>query len=275
LETAVQSIGRGNWSEREGAAVKRAIVVVSGALVLVVMAISAAIAGPATKAESEPNGTSATATFLNPSGCYTTGSASINPGGDFDFWSFPAEAGNLAWMSMDTGGTQNAGATSRDTVIDLFDTDGVTLIENDDDDGTGNGGDGTIETGLASQILGRQLPSSGIDFLRVRAFSGTGIIDPYRVFLASTSEPPTREVEPNDSIETANPVPNCRVPIAGAIDVAGDSDFYSLFLRSGETVYFPADADPERDGEGTDLSCRCGTPVAPRCSASTAASKAA
>jgi len=32
----------------------------------------------------------------------------------------------------------------------LLAADGTTVIENDDDDGTGNGGDGTTETQLAS-----------------------------------------------------------------------------------------------------------------------------
>jgi len=65
-------------------------------------------------------------------------------------------------------------------VIDLLAADGTTVIENDDDDGTGNGADGTIETGLASMIGGRTLTAGGTYFIRVRAFSATAIIDPTR-----------------------------------------------------------------------------------------------
>src|SRR5262245_56318209 len=97
----------------------------------------------ATGAEVEPNDTSGTATSLTfrPS---TITTAAVNPGGDLDCCPFTGPAGARVWIVTDTGGTQNAGATSRDTVIDLLAADGTTVIENDDDDGTGNGGDGTI-----------------------------------------------------------------------------------------------------------------------------------
>jgi hypothetical protein len=232
---------------------KRTVALLSGTAVFAALAVAVAVAaGPPSKAETEPNNTPGTANFLNPAGCYTAGSGNVSPGADVDTWSFPAQAGHLVWASIDTGGTQNAGATSRDTVMDLLDTNGATVIENDDDDGTGNGGDGTIETGLASEIAGRQLPKDGTDFLRLNAFSPTGIIDPYRIFLASTAETPVNEVEPNDSVGQANPILNCRVPVDGTI-TEGDADSYSVFLRNGETMFFSADGDPDRDGVGTDM----------------------
>ena len=73
----------------------------------------------ATSAEGEPNDTSGTATALTftPT-AITTGA--INPGGDIDFYTFTAPAGSKVWIETDTGGVQNAGATSRDTVIDYL-----------------------------------------------------------------------------------------------------------------------------------------------------------
>src|SRR5204863_4436207 len=39
----------------------------------------------------------------------------------------------------------------------------------------------------------------------------------------------------------------------GSIGVAGDADYYSVAATAGNIVYFNVDADPERDGTGTDL----------------------
>jgi HYR domain-containing protein/pre-peptidase len=210
--------------------------------------------------ETEPNGTSATANVINLSGasgpCATV-SAAISPGGDLDFFTFTgAPAGSRIWIETDTGGTQNAGATSRDTVIDLLAADGATVIENDDDDGTGNGGDGTVETGLASMIGGRTLTAGGTYFIRVRAFSATAIINPYRLFVTLTNVAPTPEVEANNTAATANPLVTAGTPTAlasGSVSPAADSDYYSVVATAGNVVYFNVDADPERDGTGTDL----------------------
>jgi hypothetical protein len=205
----------------------------------------------ATGAETEPNDTSGTATALTFTPTAIT-TAAINPGGDIDFYTFTAAAGSKVWIETDTGGTQNAGATSRDTVVDLLAADGTTVIENDDDDGTGNGGDGTIETGLASLIAGRTLTAGGTYFIRVQAFSATGIINPYRLFVSLTNVAATAEVEANDTAATAN-VANSSALRSGAIGVAGDVDYYSVSANAGDTIFFPVDADPERDGTGTDL----------------------
>jgi len=202
-------------------------------------------------AEFEPNDTSGQATSLtfSPTAIMT---AAINPGGDVDFYTFTAPAGSRVWLETDTGGLQNAGATSRDTVVDLLAADGTTVIENDDDDGTGNGGDGTIETGLASIIAGRTLTTGGTYFIRVRAFSATGIVNPYRLFVALSTVAATAEVEANDTAATAN-VANSPSLRSGSIGVAADVDYYSVSANAGDTIFFQCDADPERDGTGTDL----------------------
>lgn len=205
----------------------------------------------ATGGETEPNNTSGTATAITFTPTAIT-TAAINPGGDIDFYTFTAPAGSRVWIETDTGGTQNAGATSRDTVMDLLAADGTTVIENDDDDGTGNGGDGTIETGLASIIAGRTLTAGGTYFIRVQAFSATGIINPYRLFVSLTNVAATAEVEANNTAATAN-VANSPALRSGAIGVAGDVDYYSVSANAGDTIFFPVDADPERDGTGTDL----------------------
>src|SRR5262245_6407824 len=205
----------------------------------------------ANSTESEPNNTSGTANAisLTPAAVVT---GSINPGGDIDFYTFTAPAGSRAWIATDTGGTQNGGANSRDTVIDLLAADGTTVIENDDDDGTGNGGDGTIETGLASDIAGVTLTAGGTYFIRVRAFSATGIVDPYRLFVMVTNISATPEVEGNDTAATSNALALPAIRSA-SINAAGDVDYFSFTATAGSTIFFDADADPERDGTGTDL----------------------
>ena len=207
----------------------------------------------ATGAEVEPNDTSGTATALTFTPAAIT-TAAINPGGDIDFYTFTAPAGSRVWIETDTGGTQNAGATSRDTVIDLLAADGTTVIENDDDDGTGNGGDGTIETGLASIIAGRTLTAGGTYFIRVQAFSATAIINPYRLFVSLTNVAATDEVEGNNTAATAN-VANSPALRSGSIGVAGDEDYYSVSASAGDTIFFAVDCDPARAGigAGTDL----------------------
>lgn len=205
----------------------------------------------ATGSEQEPNNTSGTATALTFTPTAIT-TAAINPGGDIDFYTFTAPAGSRLWVETDTGGVQNAGATSRDTVMDLLAADGTTVIENDDDDGTGNGGDGTIETGLASMIAGRTLTTGGTYFIRVQAFSATGIVNPYRLFVSLTNVAATAEVEANDTAATAN-VANSPALRSGSIGVLGDADYYSVSANAGDTIFFPVDADPDRDGTGSDL----------------------
>ncbi len=199
--------------------------------------------------EFEPNGTAATANPMPAFDPMSIMRGAIAPGNDLDFYSFAAPAGSRAWIHTDTGGTMNPGANSRDTVIDLIAPDGTTVIENDDDDGLCNGGDGTIESGLCSVISGRTLVAGGTYFVRVRAFSATGIIDPYRIFVQITTANPVNETEANNTIATAN-TGGLR---AGTIGAPGDADYYSVVAQAGSVIHINADADPERDGTGTDL----------------------
>ena len=219
------------------------------------VAAAAEAHGPILRSEVEPNGTAATANPLPLVGGYGVGVGAINPGGDLDFWTFSAPAGARVWILTDTGGTQAAGATSRDTIIDLLAANGTTVIENDDDDGTANGGDGTVESGLSSTIAGRTLATGGTYYIRVKAFSPTAIVDPYRLLVVVTNVTATPEVEPNDTAATANAIAGPS-PIglrSGSIAAAGDVDYYSVVAKAGDIIYFSADGDPERDGAGTDL----------------------
>jgi subtilisin-like proprotein convertase family protein len=199
--------------------------------------------------EFEPNGTAATANPMPAFDPMSIMRGAISPAADIDFFSFSAPAGSRVWIHTDSGGTQNPGANSRDTLIDLIAPDGTTVIETDDDDGICNGGDGTIESGLCSVIAGRTLVAGGTYFVRVRAFSATGVIDPYRVFVQVTTANAVAETEANNTIGTAN-TGGLR---SGVIGAAADVDYYSIVAQAGSVIHINADADPERDGTGTDL----------------------
>ena len=207
--------------------------------------------------EVEPNGTPGTATPLVFRGPVGVASGAIKPGGDVDVYSFDVSdvVTQRVWVLTDTGGTQNSGATSRDTVISLIGSDGSTVIESDDDDGTGNGGDGSVETGLASAIAGASVSAPGKYYIQVKAFSPTAIVDPYKVFVILTDGATLPEVENDDSPGSADDgvmIADAYTIHEGAIASPGDVDYYRVNARVGDTLYVNADADPERDG-GTDL----------------------
>ncbi|MCC2670866.1 MAG: hypothetical protein K0Q72_3337, partial [Armatimonadetes bacterium] len=213
-----------------------------------------ALSAPAASAESEPNNSPIVANPLTVSSSHASISGSINPAGDVDVFSFTAAAGSRIWAHTDTGGTQNAGANSLDTVLSLYGPDGTTLIELDDDDGTGNGGDSSVETGLASVIAGTTLPVTGTYYLVVDAFGLTDVIDPYTLFLTITGADGISEVESNDTTGTAQPLfSGSNALVEGAINAAGDADYYTVQAAAGSVLSIVADADPERDGTGTDL----------------------
>ncbi|MFN0084374.1 MAG: HYR domain-containing protein [Blastocatellia bacterium] len=211
---------------------------------------------PVATAEVEPNDSTATAQTLNLGAQNVTIVAgSISPAADIDFFRFAAPANSRAWIYVDTGGTQTGG-TSRDSNLTVLAPDGTTTLEFDDDDGSGNGCDGTNETGLASAIAGLSLTAAGNYYIRVGAFSATGIINPYKLFVIVTTAAPGAEAEPNNDSATANTIVTSSASVglrSGAIGAAGDIDFYSVQATAGNVLFISADGNPERDTTNTDL----------------------
>lgn len=209
--------------------------------------------------ESEPNNTSATAQVLNLAAQNVTiVNGSISPAADVDFYRIDGVvAGSKIWGYVDPGGTQNPGANSRDPQLRIFAADGTTLIEFDDDDGTGNGGDGTTETGFASSIAGRTLTAGGTYYIHVQGFSGTNIIDPYKLFVIVTAPGAgSAEAEPNGTAATANTIVtgtgvNSVGIRTGQISSSGEVDFYSVVAQAGHIIYMSMDGDPSRSGVNT------------------------
>src|SRR6185295_3513749 len=174
------------------------------------------------QSEVEPNGTSATATPL--SGTSVKVTAAINPNGDQDFYSFSATAGDRVYAATQTSFSASA---STDSILEVFDTNGTTLIEGDEDDGSFGS--------LSSSVANVTIHSAGTFFLRVRHNSATVQLRPYYLYFQLQSGSPTPETEPNDTF------PGQALPasgwVSGSTSSAADVDFYSLSLNAGDSVY--------------------------------------
>jgi uncharacterized repeat protein (TIGR01451 family) len=187
--------------------------------------------------EVEPNGTTATATPLV--GTNLVVRANLFPNGDIDFYSFTANAGDKVYAAAMT--SFSAG-NSTDSQITLLASDGTTVLEFDDDNGS--------FAGLSSSIAGTTIPTNGTYYIKVNDFTaGTTSERPYELHLRIQSGAPTLEVEPNDTPATATPLPaNGWVSGARNPALGTEQDWYSLTLNAGDTVYLSLDVDPERDG---------------------------
>ena len=191
------------------------------------------------------------------SGVAGVGMGSAFPTGDADYWSFDAPAGARAWALVDTGGPQNNGVTSRDSLLTLLGPS--VLIEIDEDDGIANGADTTIEGHDASTIAGAPLMASGTHHWVVREQSH-GTIDPYRLYtLVSTSAPTTvlkRAWHPGSEGESL---------LAGAgqafgyyrSSIAGDADVFRVEDAPKDALLVVwVDGNPTRLGPSLDVVVR-------------------
>jgi hypothetical protein len=206
--------------------------------------------------ESEPNNTCLTADPLNLNANNCRVATGAITAGDIDFWSFTAPANSRVWAYVDTGGGQSSPLNDRDSFLTLFGANCGAIIEEDDDDGTGNGGDSATESGFASTITGRTLAAAGTYTLAVEGFGPTSVINPYRLFVVVTTGPGSPEVEPNGTIATANPILGITGTVGyrtGSITPAGDVDFYSVAANAGDVFFISGDGNPERDATNTDL----------------------
>jgi subtilisin-like proprotein convertase family protein len=186
----------------------------------------------ALQGEVEPNGTAATATALGSTDTVIWGN--IYPNADIDFFSFTANAGDRVYAATMT----SFSASSFDTVLALIASDGTTVIETDDNDGS-------LGT-TSSSIAGAVIPTSGTYYLKVTNFSATAQTRPYHLHVRVQSGSPVAETEPNDTLATANPLPASGW-VSGSTSATTDVDYFSLTLNAGDTIYASLDLDPTRD----------------------------
>jgi len=184
--------------------------------------------------EVEPNGTTATATPIV--GTNVVIRANIFPAADVDFFSFTANAGDRVYAATMT----SFSASGTNGRLTLFASDGTTIIENDEDNGS--------FAANSPSIAGATIPTTGTYFLRNMDASATAFERPYELHLRVQSGAPTPEVEPNDTPATANALPPSGW-VSGARNPAAatEQDWYSFTANAGDTVYLALDLDPERD----------------------------
>jgi subtilisin-like proprotein convertase family protein len=192
--------------------------------------------------ESEPNNTFATADALtgtegkirgnsiNGTSTYTPGTA----GTDTDFYSFTTTVPNSKIYAATQ--TQASGGGT-DTILAVIASDGTTVLETDDQDGS--------FSQSASSIAGTVLATPGTYYLRVTNFSSTALIAPYDLYFAVRSGATTPETEPNNN-GTPQALPASQY-VNGAIDPVGDTDTFTFTANAGDTVFISLDLDPERD----------------------------
>ena len=182
------------------------------------------------------NNTAATATPLGSTSVKVRGN--IYPNADVDFYSFNAVAGDRVYSAVMTSASSSA---STDSQLRLIGSDGVTVIEFDEDDGSLGS--------LSSSIAGAVIPTTGTYYMQVNHFSATNTLRGYDLYLKVQRGSPTPEVEGNDGAGTANDTPESGW-ISGSRDPATptEQDWFSISLTAGETVFISLDLDPERDG---------------------------
>ena len=181
--------------------------------------------------EAEPNDTTATATPIE-AGERIRAPRTV---GDVDHYRFTAEAGDRVFAAVVT----SVSVGSPDSELALLGSDGTTVLESDDD----NGSFGTV----SSSIAGTTIPASGTYYLRVDGSAGAANqFLPYDLVLDVHSGEPTPEVEPNDEASNAQPLGVDR--LVSGTKAPNERDLYTIELGAGDTVFLSLDLDPERDG---------------------------
>ena len=193
--------------------------------------------------ETEPNDTVATANALPGNQAVVLGN--ISPANDVDYFSFTAQVGDRVYAAMQTQWSNASG----DSRLQIIGSDGLTVLEFDDDDG--------VFSGFASSIAGTIIPAAGTYYVRAYGYSATTVITPYHLHVRVQSGTPTPEVEPNNDLATANPLAASGW-ISGNISAIADPDFFSFSLNAGDSVFLGLDMDPERAPANTNWNGRLG-----------------
>jgi len=183
--------------------------------------------------DSEPNDTPAAATPLYAREGRIT--ANIFPAGDLDHYSFTAQAGDRIYAAVTVMPVLQV---SGDSQLSLIGSDGTTVLEFDE-------GDGSFDL-LSSSIAGATIPETGTYYLLVNNNGNAAYMFPYDLWFRVVSGSPTVESEVNDGF------PGQALPISGWVsgDMSSsvDIDYYSITLNAGDSVFLSLDLDPERDG---------------------------
>lgn len=192
---------------------------------------------PIILSETEPNNLPAVANVIIGTQVWYQGS--ISPLLDADYFAFSALAGDRVYAATQTAfGLTTA---SQDSVLDIFASNGITVLENDDENGT--------ISESSSAIAGMVIPTTGTYYIRVTESGNNSTIQPYYLHFQLKRGSPTPETEPNNDSGTATPLASSGW-MAGTIATAGDIDVFSVNLEAGESVYLGLDLASIRPGTG-------------------------
>ena len=158
----------------------------------------------------------------------------ITPAGDQDFFSFTATTGDRVWAYINTS---NA-SPSTDSILTLLNSAG-TVIQLDDDNG--------FQSTLSSAIAGGVITQTGTYYIAVRQFGGATVMSPYSLYINRSAPGTVPEVEPNDTLATAN-LYSFGTVVTGSIPISTDLDFYTFTLAQNDVVVIQVDGDPDRNG---------------------------
>ena len=198
--------------------------------------------------EVEPNDTAGTATPLatsDPNGGQIAGAA------DVDHYSIAATAGSKLYAFCDNGNVLLSGL---DTELRVLATNGITVMEFDDDDG--EGAMSPIPTlfqrssAFSAAVAGTPLVSGGTYYIQTRNDGSTNTIARYALHygVQPGGRLPSVECEPNNSILSADG--SGKEYYTGKIVESGDVDHFTFEAAAGERVFIALDGDPERDSAG-------------------------
>ena len=161
----------------------------------------------------------------------------IDPAGDLDYFCVDAGAGQTIIIDIDA----YVNGSPLDTVVTLFDKDGVMLLaENDDDEN-------------ADSHLEFQLSNAGRYYVRVRSYGhpccgGPDHTYSLLVMLVGGSPPPAPTPTNTPAPGGGNDTPGSCTPISsganvhGAIDPTGDVDYFCIDVIAGQTIVIDIDA---------------------------------
>ena len=197
-------------------------------------AVAGVVAGPEIlprlpEVEIEPNNSAATAT---PIGAHHRFRGKVTTSDVEDFYSFTASAGDRVYAATMTLGSPS----STDSILNIIDSDGTTVLESDDNNG--------FFGSNSSSIAGRVLPTGDTYYIRVNGLNPASEIRPYDLFVAVRSGTPVPETEPNSPTPETLPGTGW---VDGTISDPADQDRFNVTLSKGDTLFASLDVDPDRD----------------------------
>ncbi|MFQ6128788.1 MAG: hypothetical protein ACE5QW_07805, partial [Thermoplasmata archaeon] len=166
----------------------------------------------------EPDNNPAQASFIDTDG--TIQSHNFHFAGDPDWVQFIALSGNL--HTIETHNLVDA-----DTYIYLIDTDGVTVLDEDDDGGVG----------LASKIVWLATVSD-IFYVKVVEFNDrSGLAYTYDINITTSTPPGGDAYEPDNDPAEANPIPTDGTIQSHNFHVPSDPDWVWFTITPGDTYF--------------------------------------